>query len=234
MTDRQYETDHTAEKARETAREVTRETTAEPAPETRTDVQVTRPPEYYTAPPPPPPAPRTEVHAPGRARRRPVGITILAILGVLAGLFTILSALGSFALAGYFSQSNIPQDVRNQIPDWFESLAPAFFIGTGVVMLIVAILLFLVAWAFIKGSNWGRVLAMVLLALLVVVSLISIISSIASGNWQMVSMGSLLLSIIIPAAIIWYLTTSHVKQWFNPGFRQGYDTPGYFPSFGRR
>lgn len=233
MTDRQYETDYAAEKARETAREITRDTPNVPDPNVRTDVQVTRPPEYYSAPPPPP-APRTEVYAPGRVRRRPIGITILAMLGALAGLFVILSALGSFALAGYFSLSNIPQDIQNQIPQWFQDLAPAFFIGTGVVMIIVAVLLFLVTWAFIKGSNWGRVLAIALLALMVVVSIISFLGNIASGNWSMAPIGSLLLSIVIPVAIIWYLTTSHVREWFNPGFRQGYDMPSRFPSFGRR
>lgn len=224
--ERTYQTDEPPEEpVRETTREVTRETTVQSPPPQR-EVQYTAP------PPPPPPAPRTGAYAP--ARHRPIGVTILAILGVIAGLFVLVSAIGSFALAGYFSMTTIPSDVQQQIPQWFLDIAPAFLIGTGIVMIIVAILLFAVAWGFITGRNWTRVLAIILLALGVIASILGFLGQVASGYFGVGSIGSLVLSIIIPVAIIWYLTTTHVKAWFIPGYRQGFESPGYYPSYGRR
>ncbi|WP_019176545.1 hypothetical protein [Methanomassiliicoccus luminyensis] len=229
--ERPYQTDYSAEKARETAREITRDTTAEPSSDTQTDVQVTHAPEYYTAPPPP--APRTEVYAPAPARRRPLGITVLAVLAAIAGIFMLLSAAGSFALSGALSQ-NLPTEIMESVPQWFLDLAPTFFTITGVFLVIVALLAFAVAWGFIKGSNWARVLAIALLAIGIIMSLIGMVGQIASGTFGLGSLGSLVLSIIIPAAIIWYLTTSHVKSWFIPGYRGGYGTSTYSSGVGRR
>jgi hypothetical protein len=162
-----------------------------------------------TVPPPP-----TYVTAPAQ-RHRPLGVTILAIIYLLLGVLIIISAIGVLVLAGYIGLVTIPPEVEQNIPQWFIGLVPIALAVTGVVLFVVGLISILIAWGFLKGRNWSRVLAIVLLFIAVVVT---VFNTIVAAIFTTGALLGLIVSIIIPILLIWYLTTPKVKAWFKPGY----------------
>jgi hypothetical protein len=102
--------------------------------------------------------------------------------------------------------TEIRDRIGTEVPDWIINNAPAFFGVLGVFFLVMAIISFVLAWAFLKGKNWARVLAIIFLVLSIIGNVIGII-----GGTSLVSVA---ISIIIPLIIVWYLYRPNVKQWF--------------------
>jgi hypothetical protein len=164
---------------------------------------------YTPANEPPPP-----VYPAPPVRHRPLGVTILAILEMLFGILLIIAALGVFVIAGYISTVTIPPDIQQNLPQWFINFAPVFLAVSGVIILVIGIISIMVAWGFLKGRNWARVLAIILLFLSV---LVTIFNAIVAAIFTTGALLSLVVSIIIPILLIWYLTTRRVKAWFGVG-----------------
>jgi len=178
-------------------------------------------------------APRTVTRA-APARKRPLGVTVLAVLAAIGGLITLLGAAGMFAISGYASSGNWPSGFRESMPQWFTELSPMAINGTGVLMIVMGLLYLAVAWTFLKGRGWGRALAIALLAISVIINIATVALEAINSSFNASSAGSVLLSIIISAAIIWYLTTSHVRSWFNADRRVGVNEASYIPGLGRK
>ena len=139
-------------------------------------------------------------------RRRPTGVTILAILEILGGIFELIAALGFFALAVLINVADVRAQIGTSVPDWVLNNAPLLFGALGVFFLVMAIISLVLAWAFLKGKNWARILAIILLVLSIIGNVIGIIAG--------TSIVSVVISILIPLIIVWYLYRPHVKQWF--------------------
>jgi uncharacterized membrane protein len=154
--------------------------------------------------PPPYQPPPYQPNPPGR--RRPTGVTILAILEILGGVLELVLALGFFAIAALINVSDIRDRIGTSVPDWVLNNAPLFFGVLGLFFLIMAIISLVLAWAFLKGKNWARVLAIVFLALSIIGNILGVL-----GGTSLVSVA---ISILIPLIIVWYLYRPYVKQWF--------------------
>ena len=109
----------------------------------------------------------------------------VTILAVLAALSGILLLLAALAIASL------------SILAGPAAIIPAG-LGSGV-LLVLSLLYLLVAYGLWNGQTWAWWLAVILAALDLVIALLSL--NIAS--------------LIIPAIILWYLTRSHVKEYFN-------------------
>lgn len=163
----------------------------------------------YQPPASPPPYP----YAPYPTRmRRPVGVTILAVLDIIAGIIVLLGAIGAFVLAGYLSSSTVKQNLQQHLPTWFLNIAPVAMAALGMILLVIAIIIFLVARGFLKGRNWSRVLAIVLLVLSIISSVFDLI---ATATFIPGALIRFLIAIIIPVLLIIYLTRPGVKAWFH-------------------
>ena len=139
-------------------------------------------------------------------RKRPLGVTILAILEILGGILELILALGFFAIAALINVPDIRQRIGTSVPDWVVNNAPVFFGALGVFFLIMAIVSLLLAWAFLKGKNWARLLAIIFLVLSIIGNLIGVLGG--------VSLITVAISILLPLIIVWYLFRPNVKQWF--------------------
>jgi len=129
---------------------------------------------------------------------RPTGVTILAVLCfVFAGL-ALLAALALMFMGGMLGQMVESSGMGTM-------LAGAGAI-VGVVVLIGAALYFLVGFGLWKLKNWGRILAIVFVAL----GLFSSLSPFQAGvfGWQ-------LFICLLDIWIIIYLLKPHVKQAFS-------------------
>ena len=120
---------------------------------------------------------------------RPTGVTIIAVLVIISGIFTI----GFGALFGAFLGS------------FMGSMGDNFFEDGGIiitalsgVMVALGILSFVMGWGLLKGKPWAWTVTLIL-------TIISLIFAIPSSN---------VISLIINAVILYYLFRPHVKAYF--------------------
>jgi hypothetical protein len=139
-------------------------------------------------------------------RKRPLGVTILAILEILGGILLLILSFGFFALAALINVGDIRQRIGTSVPDWVLNNAPLFFGALGLFFLIMAIISLVLAWAFLKGKNWSRILAIIFLVLSIIGNVIGLVGG--------TSVFSVILSILLPVIIVIYLYQPSVKQWF--------------------
>ena len=114
------------------------------------------------------------------------GITILAILGYIGAVLSLIAGLLMIFGAGAIATS-----LATLVPSMtlLTSLGATFFIIIGIVFIGLAVLDYFIARGLWKGQNWARILTIIFMA-------IGFISSIWPVN---------IVGIIISALIIWYL-----------------------------
>jgi uncharacterized membrane protein YfcA len=139
-------------------------------------------------------------------RKRPLGVTLLAILQILGGLFELILGIGFLLIAALVNLADIREKVGTSVPDWVINNSTLIFGVLGLFFIIMAIISLVLAWAFLKGKNWSRVLAIVFFV-------ISIIGGVI-GLFGGVSVSTVFGSIILPVIILLYLNMPNVKDWF--------------------
>jgi hypothetical protein len=134
-------------------------------------------------------------------QKRPMGITILAILGIVGGLFMILggcSVVAGGAVIGAMGAQAGMGDVTG---------GGALLSVYGIVLLVIAvadIVFGIGAWTL---KPWAWMLGLVLQGINVVIALVSIVA-----GWS--TFGSQIIGLAINAVIIYYLMTPDVKKAF--------------------
>lgn len=126
-----------------------------------------------------------------QSRTRPIGITILAVVALLGGLLNILVGTDLLGLSGATTASD-------------GDLA----VPVGILMLLSAALLIVDAYGLWALKAWGWTLAVVLMVLAFLLNLLQYVND----NTLLVPM---LVSAVIPAAILWYLFQPNVKAAFD-------------------
>ncbi len=121
---------------------------------------------------------------------RPLGITILAILGFIGGLFFFAFAALFAALAPMLAG-----EMEAAVP--FASLL--FTVGS-IIFVILGIVQIVISYGLWKGASWAWWVYIILLALGVVSSILSLPQGI--------------LGLVINGVIIYYLTRPHVREYF--------------------
>lgn len=159
--------------------------------------------EPYTPPPPPP-------YVYPTMRQRPLGVTLLAILEALSGVFLILTAIGSFIIAGVANMQDVADQLGPDFPQEFIDMAPILFGVMGVILVILAIIAFLLTYGFLKGRGWAWTLAMVLVVLSIIFSIVGWFLS----GFNPAGLASMLIGILIPLVVLLYLNMNNVRAWF--------------------
>jgi len=136
---------------------------------------------------------------------RPTGVTILAVLAFIFAGLALLGALGLMFMGGMLAQMVESSGMGTMLAG-----AGAF---VGVVVLICAALYFLVGFGLWKLKNWGRILAIIFVALGLISAAMGLFFSLSPFQagvfaWQL----------FVCALDIWiivYLLKPHVKQAFS-------------------
>ena len=89
-------------------------------------------------------------------RDRPIGITIIAILMIISGIFFIIGGIGFTAL----------------------SVLSLAFLAGGIGSIILGIASLVVAWGLLKGAGWAWIITLII----TIISIIANIVSLAGGN----------------------------------------------------
>jgi hypothetical protein len=127
---------------------------------------------------------------------RPRGVTIIAILIIIAGILTLLVGIGSFAIGPLVGVSVI-------------------FVAFGAISLAVGLAYLAMGYGLWNGKGWAWTISTIVLIIGIIVNIISLPRTIAglysnTGS----SLSGDIVSIAISAFIVYYLYRPHVKTYF--------------------
>ena len=126
-----------------------------------------------------------------QSKTRPVGVTIIGILIVIAGILTLLVGIGSIAVGP-------------------PNLLGLVFVAFGVISLVIGIAYLVMGYGLLKGRGWAWTISMIVLIIGIIINLISLPRAVASGS----NFSGDVVSIAISAFILYYLYRPHVKAYF--------------------
>jgi hypothetical protein len=137
---------------------------------------------------------------------RPTGVTILAALEIIFGAIMVLGAIALIALAGIIG-------VYLEELTEFQNFGPLFGAIGGIlsiVLLIIAMIEFLMAWGLLGGKGWAWTVTIIFSVIAIIMGLLSLPLS--------------LVSIAINALIIYYLFRPNVRAFFGKVPAGAYET----------
>jgi hypothetical protein len=120
------------------------------------------------------------------SKRRPLAVTIIAILSIIVGILSIVGGLIPLAFAAF-------------IPEMSGALLAA-----GAVLIAIGLAYLFVSYGLLKGKGWAWTVTMIVSYIQIVTSIIAI----AGGNFF--SIGHLIISIVI----VYFLYRPSAKAYF--------------------
>ena len=118
---------------------------------------------------------------------RPFGVTIIAILIIIAGVISLLIGIGSVAIG---------------------PLIGLVFVVTGAISLALGVAYLVMAFGLWKGKGWAWTISTIVLFIGIVIDMISL------PRRSVGDIVSSVVSIAINAVILYYLFRPHVKAYF--------------------
>jgi uncharacterized membrane protein (DUF2068 family) len=152
-------------------------------------------------------------------RHRPTGVTILGVLFVIAGAFSLLGGIATLVAIPFVANVN-PNVINDELQlNGQQPLTPseqtAFAQGSGSILTVLGALLIplgiaslIVAYGLFKGKRWAWFVAVVLSIIGVVVNVISLVTS------NMSTIAGALVGIAINGIVLYYLSRRNVKEYF--------------------
>jgi hypothetical protein len=127
---------------------------------------------------------------------RPRGVSIIAILIVIAGVLTLLTGIGSFAIGPLIGISLV-------------------FVVFGAVSLAIGVAYLVMGYGLWNGRGWAWTISTIVLIIGIVANIISLPRSFAGGFSNTGSnLSEDIVSIAISAFIVYYLYRPNVKAYF--------------------
>jgi hypothetical protein len=123
--------------------------------------------------------------------QRPTGITILAVLAAIGGVFALLAGLALVGMGGLAGTAG---------GGGFAAILGLLFLALGALELVLA-------YGFWTLKPWAWTLGIGLQVAGVVLNVLQFMNNTANA-------GSTVVSVVIAAAIIWYLYQPHIKAAF--------------------
>jgi uncharacterized membrane protein HdeD (DUF308 family) len=152
-------------------------------------------------------------------RHRPTGVTILGVLFVIAGAFTLLGGIATIVAIPFIANVN-PNVINNELQfNGQQPLTPsdqtALAQGSGSILTVLGAVLIplgiaslVVAYGLFKAKSWAWSVAFVLSIIGIVVNVISLVTA------NMGAITGALVGIAINAIVLYYLSRRNVRQYF--------------------
>ncbi len=154
-------------------------------------------------------------------RHRPTGVTILGVLFVIAGAFTLLGGVATLVAIPFVANVN-PNVIGNnelqlngQQPLLTPSEQTELAQGSGSILTVLGALLIplgiaslVVAYGLFKGKTWAWFVAVVLSTIGLVINAISLVTA------NMGAITGALVGIAINAIVLYYLSRRNVREYF--------------------
>jgi MFS family permease len=140
-------------------------------------------------------------------KKRPTGVTVVAILEVLGGISALAAA--NIVMSIFATMSGEGGGVTGRVASGFGILGGFFAtVGglIGAILFLVGVADFFIAYGLLKGSGWAWILCLVFAIIGIALGII------------LLPIG--IVSIVADAVIAYYLTRPHVKQFFGKAASQ--------------
>lgn len=143
--------------------------------------------------------------------KRPIGVTILAVLAIIGGIALLIGGFFFIIFAGLLSGSSIDINSNSSIDIASLSFLPMIL---GIIMIIIGIIYFAVSYGLFKGKTWAWIITIIVTIISLIVQIVSaIIIGLLSGSIE-AALVSHVIGIIINGVILFYLSRPHVKAYF--------------------
>jgi uncharacterized membrane protein (DUF2068 family) len=153
--------------------------------------------------------------------KRPIGITIIAILLIISGILSLVEGIGFVLIAPLLNQLEISDTTNSEgnitinvngtdivLPNSSVFVLLGRYIGLiGGILIGISIAKFLVAWGLFKGKGWAWVFTMTITTISIALNGLIIVVGDISG----------IIGMIIDAVIIYYLYRPNVRSYFGRG-----------------
>lgn len=150
--------------------------------------------------------------------KRPVGVTIIAILAIIGGILLLFGGIAFVAFAPILSQINTIEDNDSSNSSFSLNIngtdvtvpKNALFIFGGFLgiiggaLIVIGIAGFVVAWGLLTGKGWAWIVTIIVAIISIILNLIVVIS----GGLENI------IGLIIYGIIIYYLYRPSVKSYF--------------------
>jgi len=147
---------------------------------------------------------------------RPRGVTIIAILIIIAGVLSLLIGIGLVAIGPFIMNVSPNSNLGSQIEPQILGLV---FVVFGAISLALGVANLVMAYGLWKGKGWAWTISIIVLFIGIAVDLISLSTTSAgvlsnTGSNLLGNIVSGIVSIGISAFIAYYLYRPHVKAYF--------------------
>ncbi len=149
-------------------------------------------------------------------KERPAGITVIAILIIIGGIFLIsggISLIGLGALLSMSSEDIIQSSGISAEMTQLESLGMIPLV-LGVVLLILGIAYLIVSYGLLKGKSWAWIITIIVTIIGLIVQIISAIIAGSITSSVLYGLASHIVGMIISGIIIYYMFRPHVKAFY--------------------
>lgn len=149
-------------------------------------------------------------------KERPDGITVIAILMVIGGIFLITGGISLIGLGTFLSMASEDIIQSNDISTDLTQLATLGMIPSviGAILLILGIAYLIVSYGLLKGRGWAWVITIIVTIIGLIIQIISaiIVGSITSS--VLYGLVSHIVGIFISGVIIYYMFRPNVKAFY--------------------
>ena len=135
-------------------------------------------------------------------KKRPTGVTVIAVLVIIGGILLLLAGIGGVAVGSLF----------------ISQIIGLGFVIIGAIILAVGIGYLVVSYGLLKGKRWSWTITVVLLFIGIAIDVVSIIFGSFAINMDtssfLVTNSGSIAGIVISVIILYYLYRPHVKSYF--------------------
>jgi membrane protein YdbS with pleckstrin-like domain len=145
-------------------------------------------------------------------RKRPTGVTIMAILQLVISGLMLLSAAGFLVISLLVSNQQVRDAIGDDAPGWLVENATMIFGSLAVLFLLLAAVAFMIGYAFLKGRSWAWVAGIVFALISIMSAFVNpLLRGFSDPSWVL----NLAVDLVVPWLIIIYLNQPSVKAFFN-------------------
>ncbi|HEY7695296.1 MAG TPA: DUF2127 domain-containing protein [Nitrososphaeraceae archaeon] len=161
-------------------------------------------------------------------RKRPTGVTIIAVLMIIGGILTLIGGIGLVIVGPLISQytaSETSSTFENNMYSNFNfnstdisstnnflSIFSGYLSIIGAGLIALAIVHFIVAWGLLKGKGWAWSISVIIIIISLVVGIIFVVFNVMVGDIS--SIIGQIVGMVISGIILWYLYRSNVRKYF--------------------
>jgi hypothetical protein len=154
------------------------------------------------APAPAPMAPPPMPQAPAAVTGRPTGATVITIIETILGVLISLAALAAMFVGSLAGGLGGLSNVENGAAVGGILAGVGFVFG--IILVLIAILYFAIAYGVWKGRGWAWMLGMIVSIIAIVFGVLGLTGGISVGS---------IISLALPIIVVYYLWQPDVKRW---------------------